>query len=102
MSVARLASSDLRISFAFASTIAFFASGMTTTAVSSAKTMSPGLTWTGPSMTGSLTAAVLRSLDAPPPAADCRQHEPDLQKTGRPTLSEGIKKVHHEISIEGP
>src|SRR5215475_10592664 len=30
-------------------------------------------------------------------AGECR-----LLPTDRPTMSEGIKKVHHEISIEGP
>ena len=59
--LARLASSNLRISFALAKTIAFLDSGMTTTAVSSAKMISPGLTSTRPSMTGSLIEAVFRS-----------------------------------------
>src|SRR5262245_4881819 len=55
---ARWLSSAARISLALRSTTSFLAAGMITTAVSSAKMMSPGLTWTHPSMTGSLIEAV--------------------------------------------
>src|SRR5215469_9577803 len=58
---ARLASSTFRISFALASTMAFLDSGITTMPVSSAKMISPELTSTWPTMTGSLIEVVLRS-----------------------------------------